>query len=55
MFNLNTGDFSNEWGQIKDVNFLEGINMNFNFLDSLIPPSNPELGRNFKQLLMNLW
>ena len=29
MFNLQLEGFNHEWGQIKDINFLEGINMNF--------------------------
>lgn len=40
---------------MSEINFLEGIKMDFQFLDSLIPPVNPELGRNLKQLLMDLW
>lgn len=29
--------------------------MDFEFLNSLIPPGNPELGRTLQHLLMNIW
>ena len=46
MFNLASDVFNSEWSHINDISALEGLNFNFEFLDSLIPPSNPELGRN---------
>ena len=46
MFNLATQAFYLEWGHINEINALEGLDFNFEFLESLIPPSNPELGRN---------
>ena len=55
MFNLAAQSFNSEWSYINQINALEGLNLNFEFLESLIPPSNPELGRNLQQLLLNLW
>jgi hypothetical protein len=48
MFNLASEAFNTEWNHINDINLLEGLNFNFEFLESLIPPSNPELGRNLQ-------
>ena len=51
MFNLNTGLFDFEWNQMSDLIRVESLSLDFQFLDSLIPPSNPLLGRTLNQLL----
>ncbi len=55
MFNLDSEAFKIEWNSINDLNLLEGLNINFEFLESLIPSSNPELGRSLQQLLLGLF
>ncbi|CDW87464.1 mitogen-activated protein kinase organizer [Stylonychia lemnae] len=52
IFNLNQGDHAPYWNQMLDLN---SFDFDFKFLDSLIPPHNPELGRNLKQILSSLW
>ena len=33
MFNLASDAFNSEWGHINDINLLEGLNFNFEFLE----------------------
>lgn len=53
MFNLNS---FNEWNDdLKSMSMTEGINLDFSFLESLIPWANPELGRSLQSLLLNIF
>lgn len=54
MFNLANGNFT-EWNDIQNIGLHEGLQIDFQFLDSLIPSSNPDLGRNLQSLLLNIW
>ncbi len=55
MFNLQLEDLNKEWNAMKMISFNEDLNIDFQFLDSLIPPSNPDLGRSMHEILANLW
>lgn len=53
-FNLSFGGL-NEWNDILTLASSEGINLDFQFLESPTPAANPELGDHFQRLLDSLW